>query len=174
MSVKIEVTYSELKTFSADRDAPLHFVETSKKYFIFSTDGPVIAETRIIKKSPISSDQSDFETNFKTDANKEVIQKTRRKSSGMIKTIIVLANENWQTHTFSDAALDCVTMRHDGTQNIGIAWDTDDKDASPDPVYRTLKPNVETPIFGIAKDTQLHYKRIAGSGDHRLEITAWG
>ena len=173
MSIKIDVTYSELKTFSTDKDAPIHFVETSKKYFIFAVDGPVIAEARIIKKSPISSDQSDFETNFKSTANKEVIQKTRSKSSGMIKTIIGIANDNWQTYTFTSSALDFATMRNDGTADIGIAWDTDDKSASSDPEYRTLKPGDDTPIFGITKNTQLHYKRIGGADGHRLEITAW-
>jgi len=98
----------------------------------------------------------------------------KSKSAGVIKTIVKAATATWKTHTFSSFKIDWVTMRNAGTEDVAIAWNTDDKDAAINPEYRTLKPGADTPIFGITKDTELHLKRLAGSGSHRIEITAWG
>lgn len=97
-----------------------------------------------------------------------------RKSQGVIKTIVKTATVNWDTHTFSSFKIDFVSLYNAGDEDIAIAWDTDDKDAGTRPEYRTLKPGEATPTFGITKDTELHYKRLTGTGGHRLELTAWG
>ena len=99
---------------------------------------------------------------------------TAAKTQGVIRTIANNATVNWKTHTFSSLKIDLVTMRNDGTEDIAIAWDNDDKDAGTPPEYRTIKPGADTPIFGITTGTELHYKRLTGTGAHRLEITAWG
>ena len=96
------------------------------------------------------------------------------KSSGVIKTIIKMATATFKTHTFSSFKIDFVSIRNEGSEDVAIAWNTDDKEAATNPQYRTLKAGETTPTFGITKDTELHYKRLTGTGGHRLEITAWG
>ena len=96
------------------------------------------------------------------------------KSTGVIKTIVKMATANFNTHTFSSFKIDFVSIYNAGTEFVAIAWDTDDKEAATNPKYRTLRPGEFTPTFGITKDTQMHYKRLTGTGGHRLEITAWG
>ncbi len=96
------------------------------------------------------------------------------KSQGVIKTIIKMATANFKTHTFSSFKIDFVSIYNAGSEDVALAWDTDDKEAATNPEYRTLKSGERTPTFGITKDTQMHYKRLTGTGGHRLEITAWG
>ena len=99
---------------------------------------------------------------------------TKVKSSGVIKTIVKTAGNNFSTHTFNSNKIDFVSIHNAGTEDIAIAWDADDKSGATNPEYRTLKANETSPTFGITSGTLLHYKRLTGTGSHRLEITAWG
>ena len=98
-----------------------------------------------------------------------------RKSTGVIKTLIKLANNNWKTHTFTSPKIDFVSIKNASTVDLRIAWDTDDKEAVSDPVYTVLAAGERLPTVRITEDTEMHYTKDSGAGiDHRIEIIAWG
>ena len=103
-------------------------------------------------------------------ASKAVLSKTQ----GVVKTIIKMATVNFNTHTFSSPKIDWILIYNAGSEDVAIAFDTDDKGAVTNPQYRTLKAGIEMGPIGITEGTELHYKRLTGTGGHRLEITAWG
>ena len=64
----ISVSWSILKAATVDKNIKLQFFETNNSYFIYAINGVLVFETRLKITSPPSSDQTDFETNFKNDA----------------------------------------------------------------------------------------------------------
>ena len=64
--MEIQVEWEDLKSFVSDRKLSWQYVEFSHAYVVIAIDGPITLSTHIKKESPINSDQSDFETNFKS------------------------------------------------------------------------------------------------------------
>lgn len=62
------MTWTELKTYIKIKTS-LRFIETIKKYDIWITLDDQKLDCEIYKEDPVSADQTDFETNYKADAN---------------------------------------------------------------------------------------------------------
>lgn len=67
--MEMVIDWATLKSFANDRSLTLQYVDVKGSYWIKAFDGPFVVSTVIDKVSPASSDQSDFETNFKPSAN---------------------------------------------------------------------------------------------------------
>src|SRR5271157_5313420 len=65
----INVGWSDIKTFITNRNAALQYVETNNTYYLFAADGPFEMTAQIPMDSSDTTDQTDFETNYKTNAN---------------------------------------------------------------------------------------------------------
>lgn len=67
----MRVDWTTLKTRASDKSIErlIQYTETNSKYKISLFDGVYQITTKIRKTSPAGTDQSDFETNFKDDAN---------------------------------------------------------------------------------------------------------
>ena len=71
----IKVAWSELKNYADSGSFPIQYlVDKDDNYHIFCVNGTFQLKCIIAKESPASSDQSDFETNYKPNANKNVSQ----------------------------------------------------------------------------------------------------
>lgn len=68
--MEIFKTWTEFKTIIADKGLILNFNEGDVFYYVFAPEGAVTWFTEIEKTSPESSDQLDFENNFKNNSNK--------------------------------------------------------------------------------------------------------
>ena len=68
----IGLTWTQLKAFTVSRSLSMMYYVDNNHYFIFLSDGPLIFESRIRIDDPASSDQTDFQDNFKDsiDTNK--------------------------------------------------------------------------------------------------------
>jgi hypothetical protein len=66
----ITVDWAELKAFVDARDLSIQFVELSNKYILRAFDSYFILGLELAKESPASSDQADFENNYKAAGNK--------------------------------------------------------------------------------------------------------
>lgn len=68
----IEETWTNFKSLLATKSGELQYTEILTDYVIWFTEGIMRYECIIPKVSPASSDQEDFEDNYKDDANKPV------------------------------------------------------------------------------------------------------
>lgn len=66
----ITVDWSELKNFVDAREVSIQFVELSSKYILRAYDSNFILGLELAKETPASSEQTDFETNYKSLGNK--------------------------------------------------------------------------------------------------------
>ena len=100
---------------------------------------------------------------------------TNTRATGIVKVIRknCKADSTVDSHTFSSAKIDWITVYN--ASDVDIAINFDDQDVTLATHYRTIQPGVETALIGITKDTKMYFKKlIAGAGVKRLEITAWG
>ena len=97
---------------------------------------------------------------------------TAAKSQGIVKVIRKIADGTVKTHTFSSSKIDWITIYN--ASDADIKYNFDLQDATLTTHYRTLKPGVESRRIGITKDTTMEFTRASGSGNKRIEITAWG
>lgn len=69
----IQLSWSEIKNFSAQRGVNIQYLQTNDVYFVWAYDAPMIVCCKIQVQSPApeESDQLDFETNFKAGANQD-------------------------------------------------------------------------------------------------------
>jgi hypothetical protein len=65
-------TWTELKELQASKGVPLQYKDMNNDYVIWFVEGGFTYTAYIQKTSPAGTDQSDFETNYKDDANKPV------------------------------------------------------------------------------------------------------
>ncbi len=68
----IELGWTKFKEFVDDRNLSIQYVDDGKKYLLKAFDGIFEVSCIIIKTSPVSSDQTDFEDNYKSDGNKPI------------------------------------------------------------------------------------------------------
>lgn len=71
--MQIGTDWSTLKSFATSRGVSIQYVQTPDTYYIFAIDGPAEVACQITIESSANTDQSDFETNFKTNANKPLL-----------------------------------------------------------------------------------------------------
>jgi len=69
----INTDWSTLKTFFTDKNVNVQYIEANSKYYLFAFDGPMTVTSVIEIESPANSDQIDFETNYKTQGNKNIV-----------------------------------------------------------------------------------------------------
>ena len=67
--MEYKVTWAELKSISSDRNLLLQYLDKDNKYTIWVINNGIFTYTDIKKESPINSDQTDFETNYKDQIN---------------------------------------------------------------------------------------------------------
>lgn len=94
MSNQLLVTWAEMKSFADSRGVSLQWVDLNGVYYIVGIDGAFSLSTKIIKESPASADQSDFETNYKDDGNRSPITSTKN-SPSKFKTSLRLQGDSW-------------------------------------------------------------------------------
>lgn len=66
----ITVDWAELKTFVDARGLSIQFVELSNKYILRAFDSYFVLGLEMSKEAPASSEQTDFENNYKAAGNK--------------------------------------------------------------------------------------------------------
>jgi len=69
----IGTDWTTVKDFATSRGLSIQYIATSDTYYVFAIDGPAEVACQISIISPASTDQTDFETNFKSSANKPLI-----------------------------------------------------------------------------------------------------
>ena len=95
-----ETEWDSLKAMADERQTDLQHVESFSAYEIFSFDGSMACTTKIIKTTPKSADQIDFETNYKSSSNKrnrKVIPEHKNgnvATAGTPATIVATNNEH--------------------------------------------------------------------------------
>lgn len=70
----VDVSWSEIKAAIDSQDMRVKYIDTGVRYLIQAFDGEFILKTTILKSS--SEDQTDFETNYKSNANKKLVPDT--------------------------------------------------------------------------------------------------
>jgi len=93
-------------------------------------------------------------------------------AQGVIKVLRKNADTAVGVHTFSSMKINWLTIYNAGTEDVGINFNN--HDATLATHYRTLKPGTETRRIEIMKGTTMEYKRLTGTGAHRIELTLWG
>lgn len=132
----IELSWAELKTIQQSIGGSFRYVDQTENYLIWLVDQGVLVSCEIPKTSPAGTDQSDFETNFKDDANSKAGRQRLRVfeqttninvSAGSSHTIFDSATENIDSGTlkflqvmFDDNEFD-VEVIADGTQCYRLA-----------------------------------------------------
>jgi len=71
--MQIGVDWATLKSFAQERNLSIQYVQTSDTYYLWAIDGQAEVSGQISITGPASSDQSDFETNFKPTANAPIL-----------------------------------------------------------------------------------------------------
>jgi hypothetical protein len=66
----INISWDNLKQFVDNRKLSVQYIETEAIYYLWAFDGPMVVSSTIQKLEPPSSDQTDFENNYKANGNK--------------------------------------------------------------------------------------------------------
>jgi hypothetical protein len=70
--MEINVSWTDIKAFVTARTVPLQYYQSTNAYYLYATDGPFGMTCQIPTDGSDSSDQTDFETNYKTAANSSI------------------------------------------------------------------------------------------------------
>lgn len=62
---EIKTNWQNFKTLTSPKNLLVQYLDKGTFYDIFAVDGPILFQTSIKKESPASSDQTDFENNYK-------------------------------------------------------------------------------------------------------------
>jgi hypothetical protein len=91
----LEITWPEIKTFLIDRSLSANYVEFTDMYIITGVDGYLSFFCKLRKDN--STDQTDFETNFKPDGNK-TLQPKDVDNTNLSRTKITKTGWHFQLH----------------------------------------------------------------------------
>jgi len=114
--------WTDFKTIIASKSLLMQYVENSISYNIWAEENNVLYKTEIMISSPASTDQLDFENNYKDSCNNPVVEVN---DEG--KQVVISTSRPKGTHT-------CFMMRDDDitNQKIGqgrfIDWDFSNSD----------------------------------------------
>ncbi len=72
MNNNFEITYTELKNLIVLKNSKWQYVETNDKYILFTVDGGGIVWFTNLRKGIDTSNQTDFENNYKATANQKI------------------------------------------------------------------------------------------------------
>jgi len=69
LMVVIEQTWTELKSTLSEKNFKLQYEDRGNKYYLFAIDGSITYECFLRKTAPATTDQADFEDNYKDTSN---------------------------------------------------------------------------------------------------------
>lgn len=69
-------SWSSFKSLIANKELSMQYTELEKRYDIYASEGHFMWHCMIEKVSPASSDQTDFENNYKSNANAKIYEPT--------------------------------------------------------------------------------------------------
>ena len=68
----INVPWCDLKAFAIARSTSIQWIIANGSYYLSAVDGPTEVTSKIIMDGSDTSDQTDFETNYKTNGNQSI------------------------------------------------------------------------------------------------------
>lgn len=68
----MKLSWTDFKTFIAQRNAPIQYVDVANYYWLYAFDQPFQVECLISKDGSAEVDVTDFETNYKSNSNKPI------------------------------------------------------------------------------------------------------
>jgi len=74
--VNIKLSWDALKGIVTSKNLQMQYVDYIYVYFIFAVEPDVLYLYNMMKMSPASTEQTDFETNFKNNCNKNIVVKS--------------------------------------------------------------------------------------------------
>lgn len=101
----LNLDWASIKDFADTRSVVLQYVETNDQYYLVAIDGGLEANAVIKKKTPASSDQTDFETNYKTAANAPLGNPKHTNQTGAIEVAVhkpEQSSTSFVTHDWTD------------------------------------------------------------------------
>ena len=116
-----KVSWSQLKAFLDARGISCQYVEFDHVYIITGIDGPFSFITKIKKTSPVGSDQTDFETNYKPSGN-SVLVPSDTDGVHLSRTKITKSGWHYQIHgtEFTSAKLNSVYNKDEDGNDLGF------------------------------------------------------
>ena len=120
--MRVEKTWTELKNLASSKDLEhlLQYNESDAEYYIWFVEDSIQYFCIIDKVSPASSDQTDFETNYKPNANKVLTPKSKDN-----KTYVRAESRPLDTTTVFIGQADSDTNIGDGKE---LFWDFSNDD----------------------------------------------
>ena len=89
----IDTTWPALKAFVDGKGSSIQYLDDGSNYYLYAVDGAFAVSTIITKDSPPSSNQTDFETNYKTLSNQKIkVLSSATDSTGTASTPIQYDN----------------------------------------------------------------------------------
>ena len=120
----IQQGWTTFKTTVADKELDMQYVVTDTNYYdIWGEESSVEYQCRIKIETPAGTDQSDFETNYKSNANKRTVP-NKIEGSLVILNPVFYAHLRIPTITATTSAIvidkNNTSYQHDSTKNINI------------------------------------------------------
>lgn len=180
--MNLEVSWSQLKSFLDARALKAQYVEFDHIYVVVGIDGPFSFTAKIIKSSPSSADQTDFETNYKPAGNAKIAP-TDSDGAALARNKITKAGWHFQCHTLEfTTALLASTYNCDKTEtDLGFSdikfYNNSDTELVAGTQAELIANCVKTVItLEIDHDIEVIggvvYQSTAPSSDVRLWVTA--
>jgi hypothetical protein len=176
----LEITWTELKTFLTDRNLAAHYIEFPNMYIITGLDGVLSFFCKLQKETPASSDQTDFETNFKPAAN---LSFTDSNGIPLQRTKITRTGWHYQVHgiEFCTSKLDsafnedkdgndlgfCTLKFYDNTDTELVAGTQAELDANCVKTVLTWQPDQDIEVIGGVLE-----QATPAASDVRMWVTA--
>jgi len=144
------LSWTDFKALVDAKDLHIQYREISSIYWIISFDGPFELGTSIAKTDPANTDQTDFETNYKDDANKficTVTQQTTARNEHQLIPIGLFAKE-WSASSYCGTIdLSNKSTKTYSYANFSLSGDPQVGDCLSDDSFQTID-------FITAVDTQ--------------------
>ncbi len=116
--MEVNGQWSDIKDFISNRSVGIQYFVANNMYYLFASDYPMIMTAQIPMDGSAASDQSDFETNYKPNANKPLLP-----SLTTVTTLYELNNKDLKlARAASEVGSDgtaTVTIKIPGTPGTG-------------------------------------------------------
>lgn len=99
----MKLSWSDFKTICNIKLLSIQMNEKDVVYYLTAYDGPILYRCDLLKENPASSDQTDFETNYKSNTNKPVKPKDSL-GNEIVKSAVFndATGFRFRGHSFSD------------------------------------------------------------------------
>jgi hypothetical protein len=71
--LRLSLTWNQMKSFLASKKLLLQNIDSDDSYQLIAFDGPLCYECTILKVSPVSNEQMEFESSYKSGTNKNLV-----------------------------------------------------------------------------------------------------